>query len=284
MRLGIFAKTFARRDVGETLDAVKAHGLDCVQFNFSVAGLATLPERIEPELTDKIRWEAANRGIELAALSGTFNMIDPLTERREDGLRRLRVLAEACARIEAPIITLCSGTRDPHDMWRWHSTNTAPDAWRDLVASMRQAAAIAQDWGIVVAFEPEAANVIYSASRARRLLDELESPHVGVVFDPANLVPRDNVARMSEIVEEALVLLEDAIVVAHAKDIARDEATGFSPAGHGLLDFPEYVRLLRRSAFDGPLILHSLEEQHVDSCVALLRAQLASTLGARSGQ
>ncbi len=43
MRLGIFAKTFVRPTLGETLDAVKAHGLDCVQFNMACAGLPPMP-------------------------------------------------------------------------------------------------------------------------------------------------------------------------------------------------------------------------------------------------
>ena len=57
MQLGIFAKTFARSSLGETLDAVKAHGIVCVQFNMSCAGLPTMPEEIPAELADRIRGE-----------------------------------------------------------------------------------------------------------------------------------------------------------------------------------------------------------------------------------
>ena len=253
-----------------------------MQFNLSVAGLKTLPDRIDDELANCIKDEARSRGITLAAMSGTFNMIHPDVDRRNHGLRRLRVLAEACALMEVPVITLCSGTRDPNDMWRWHPANAAAGSWADLVTSMRQAAAIAEENAIMVAFEPEAANVVNSAQAGRRLLDAIESPHVGVVFDPANLVGRDKVDRMGEIVEEALTLLGDAVVLAHAKDIAPDESTAFSPAGQGLLDFSEYLRLLTQASFDGPLILHSLQEDDVDGCVALLRDRLASLSAARA--
>ena len=282
MRIGIFAKVFARDDVAATFDAVREHGLDCVQFNLSVAGLPTLPDRIEPETAETVRHEAARRGIELAALSATFNLVDPSLERRRDGLRRLRLLAEAAAAMEIPVLTLCTGTRDPADMWRWHPHNDRPDAWNDLVESMRRAAAIAADTGVTVAFEPEAANVVDSAVKARRLLDAVDSPRVGVVFDPANIVGRDQVQRMGDIVEEALALLGPRVVLAHAKDIARDADDGFGPAGTGLLDFPEVIRLLRQACFDGPLILHSLEEDDVDACVGLLRAgvERASPAGA----
>jgi sugar phosphate isomerase/epimerase len=277
MRIGIFAKTFVRGGVAATLDAVRAHDLDCVQLNLSVAGLPTLPRRIPPELAESIRREAADRGIEAAALSATFNMIDPSVERRRDGLRRLRAVAEAAARMEIPVLTLCTGTRDPDDMWRRHPGNDRPDAWSDLVASMREAAAIAAEAGVMVAFEPEHANVVDGAGRARRLLDELDSPHVGVVFDAANIVRRDEAHRAGAIVEEALALLGPSVVIAHAKDIPLDAAAELAPVGRGLLDFPEIIGLLRAAAFDGPLILHSLGEDDVDACVALLRAHAATS-------
>ena len=42
MHLGIFAKTFPRPTLEETLDAVADHGLTHVQFNMSCIGLPTL--------------------------------------------------------------------------------------------------------------------------------------------------------------------------------------------------------------------------------------------------
>ena len=93
MRLGIFAKTFARCSLGETLDAVKAHGIVCVQFNMSCAGLPTMPEEIPAELADRIRGEMDRRELMMAAVSGTFNMIHPRREKRRAGLRKLAVLA-----------------------------------------------------------------------------------------------------------------------------------------------------------------------------------------------
>ncbi len=48
MRLGIFAKTFARPGLPEILAAVKSQGLDCVQFNLACVGLETVPARFPP--------------------------------------------------------------------------------------------------------------------------------------------------------------------------------------------------------------------------------------------
>lgn len=34
------------------------------------------------------------------------------------------------------VVTLCTGTRDPEDMWRWHPENTSSQAWDELLRSM----------------------------------------------------------------------------------------------------------------------------------------------------
>ena len=68
--LGIFAKTFPRPTLEENLDAVRDHGLGVVQYNLACAGLASLPERIEPRLAQQIGAAAASRRIRIAAVSG----------------------------------------------------------------------------------------------------------------------------------------------------------------------------------------------------------------------
>ena len=77
MQLGIFAKTFPRPTLEETLDAVVDHGLWHVQFNMSCAGLPTLPERMDEEPLPVDRPVATRAGMTMAAISGTFNLCDP---------------------------------------------------------------------------------------------------------------------------------------------------------------------------------------------------------------
>jgi sugar phosphate isomerase/epimerase len=275
MQLGIFAKTFLRPTVEEALDAVKAHGLDCVQFNFSCAGLPSMPERIDPGLARRIARAAQTRGIRMAAVSGTFNMIHPDPRQRQDGLRRLRVLAAACCEMGVPIITLCTGTRDPRDMWRHHPANDSPEAWRDLLATMTEALRIAEEADVTLAFEPEVSNVVDSAVKARRLLEEARSPRLKVVMDGANLFHAGELPRMGEILREAFSLLGERLVIAHAKDLSRDGEAGNKPAGTGLLDYDCYLGLLRQYGFHGPVILHGLSEAEVPASIAFVRGKLA---------
>jgi len=281
VQIGILLGTFGGGTLETRLDAMKACGLDCAQVSMDCAGLPAMPDQISPELAGRIRREAAARGIRIASLQGTFNMSHPDAEHRRTGLRRLRVLAEACPQMGTGKIHLCTGTRDRDNMWRRHPDNDLPETWRDMVACVREAAEMARQAGVVLAFEPEVNNVVDSARKARRLLDEIGSPHLKVTMDPANIFHTGELPRMSEMLEEAFALLGKDVVLAHAKDLDHDGDAGHKAAGQGRLDYDRYVSLLHQHGFKGPLLLHGLSEAQVPGCVAFLReklARLASTL------
>ncbi len=272
MQLGIFAKTFPRSSLEETLDAVRGHEIGCVQFNMSCAGLRPMPEEIPQELADRIREEMDRRDLTMSAVSGTFNMIHPDPERRGDGLRRLEVLAGACRRMGTSMITLCTGTRDPEDMWRHHPDNDTPGAWRTLLASMEQAVRVAEEHEVTLAFEPEVNNVVDSAEKGHRLLNEMRSLRLKVVMNAANLFREGELEHSEEVLDKAFELLGNDIVIAHAKDVKN---TGeVVAAGRGELDYDRYLANLRGVGYEGSLILHGLEESEVEGSVVFLRAKL----------
>jgi sugar phosphate isomerase/epimerase len=284
MELGIFAKTFVRPSLEETLDAVVAHGLNTVQFNFACVGLPSMPDAIEPSMCERIGAQVASRSLSMAAVSGTFNMIHPDAKERQAGIRRLRVIAQSCRSIGTGVVTLCTGTRDPDNMWRRHAESDSPEAWRDLLDSMQQALRIAEDCSITLAFEPEVTNIVDSAVKARRLLDGFQSSRLKVVMDPANLFHRGELPRMLAVLDEAFDLLGAHIAIAHAKDLSCDGESGQEPAGRGLLDYDRYVSLLQRTGFSGALILHGLSESDVDESSAFLRRKFARSEGSPATQ
>jgi sugar phosphate isomerase/epimerase len=281
MHLGIFAKTFSRRTFGETLDAVASHGLRSIQFNFSCVGLPTLPERIEPEIITQIRSDCTGgtRGvcpsIEIIGVSGTFNMIDPDERNRRERLSRFGVLAQATRELGCELITLCTGTRDPDDMWRHHPNNASPQAWRDLLRSMEQALGVAEQHDVLLGVEPETGNIVNSARKARQLLDELQSRRVKIVVDPANLFHRGAVERMRDTIEEVFQLLGTDIVMAHAKELAADGTSGQLAPGRGVLDWSFYFDTLARVNFAGPIVMHGLPEDDVPEATRFLRSKLS---------
>ncbi|MSU36557.1 MAG: sugar phosphate isomerase/epimerase [Pedosphaera sp.] len=268
--LGIFAKTFPRSTVAATFDGVAALGLRSIQFNFSCCGLPTLPDRIEPALLDELRTLAKQRSLRFAAISATFNLIHPDPAVRSHGRDRLPVLAEAAKFLDCPLLTLCTGTRDPVDMWRAHPDNPSPAAWRDLRLSIDSALAATESSGILLGIEPETSNAVDSARSCRRLLDETNSPRLRVVMDPANLLSPGDLARQVDIIVAAFDLLGDSITLAHAKELGPDLRPDGRGPGRGVIDWPAYVQLLHSCRYAGPIVLHGLQEAETAPAVLYL--------------
>lgn len=276
MEPGIFAKVFARPTWTEVLDAVAATGLRPVHFNMQCVAGDPMPEEIDPAVCYAIRAAVEDRQLLMASISGTFNMAHPDAQYRRDMLRRFRTLAAACPALGVKIISLCTGTRDPEDKWRAHPDNRSPEAWSDMRQSLDEALQAAEQHDLILGVETEVANVIDTPQKARQLLDEVDSPRLKIIMDAANLFHAGELDRMQEVIDRAIDLLAEDIVLAHAKDLNRDGEAGQMAAGTGLLDYDHYLRRLADIGFDGPVLLHSLAESQVAQSVAFLREKLAA--------
>jgi sugar phosphate isomerase/epimerase len=273
MELGIFAKTFTGTRPSVVMAAARIAGYRNVQYNMACSGLESMPAAIPDDIADAVRAAAIDHGLAVTAVSATYNMIHPDPAIRQRGHDSLRVIARASHRMGTRLLTLCTGTRDPDDQWRAHPGNNRPEAWRDLVASMETALAIAEEHDVNLAIEPELANVVNSPAKARLLIDELSSPRLKVVLDPANLFEAVAVHEQRAIVAEGIELLADHIIMAHAKD--RNADGGFVTAGTGVLDYDHYLRCLAGVKFDGPLVTHGLAAREAADVARFLGAKLA---------
>ena len=274
MTLGIFAYTFVRPSVEEVFAAIAAHGLTNTEWNYTAIGRQEVPDRIDGALAERVRTAAAERGIAVDSVAGYTNMVDPDPQRRREALQRLFGLIGAARAHGADKVALCTGSRDPDSMWTWHAANDDPSAWADLLASMEEAIRAAEEGDVTLVFEPEVNNVVHTARRARRLLDELRSPRLKVVFDGANIYHKGELARQHEMLTEAIDLLGDDIALAHAKDIDEDGDAGHAAAGTGQLDFGHYLGELRKAGYDGSILIHGLEEEQVTDSVRFVRSFL----------
>ena len=309
MHLGIFAKTFSRPTLEEALDVVAYLRLTHVQFNMSCAGLPTLPDRIDEKLCRWIAQSLRDRGITMAAISGTFNLCDPDEDRLQDNMRRLETLAAVCRWLDTRIITLCTGTLNAQDMWKHHPDNVRRTAWDSLLKAVAKAVDIADRHEVTLAFEPEIHNVVSSVMRARKLLDEIDSPWLKVVIDPTNLFRHGEVRPLAELLCEAFDWLGKDIILAHAKPPVFEDhsdqtgwrseflgeryeklrqiaaratgggkemehfASSWEESFRAVSFFQPYAAALVEISYNGAVIIHGVEEGNVGAMVSFLRRQ-----------
>jgi sugar phosphate isomerase/epimerase len=273
VKLGVFAKTYERPSVDERFASAAGDGFSCVQFNLACSGLDTLPREPVPErVSVEIERAARRHEIEIVAVSGTFNMAHPSAAVRDAGVHGLKNLIAWAAASKVPIVTLCSGSRDAADMWRAHPENRSPQAWQDMLETLTPALRAAEAAGILLAVEPEPANVVSNASCGRRLLDAVGSPWLKIILDPANLVNLDAPNGDRDGLAETIDLLVADTILVHAKDRRADGSV--CPAGEGIVEFRSFLGGLQRAGYNGPLVVHGISENEAPTAVHHLRSTL----------
>ncbi|MDO5022707.1 MAG: sugar phosphate isomerase/epimerase [Eubacteriales bacterium] len=269
MELGIFSRTFS----GSAEDVFKKmykHGFSYTHYNLSSAGLETMPMEMNKEELNKIKNYSNKYSVVLHGISGTFNMIAPDKDEKQDGIKRFNTLCEIADFLDIRLISLCTGSKNPKSKWAWHEDNDLESSMDELFETTVLILKKAKQYGVALGVEPEKSNVINSAAKAKAYVDEF-APHLKIIMDGANLLGREDIPNMKQVMLDAFETLHEYIVQAHAKDIATKENISFVAAGEGQLDYNTYISLFKKYNYTGPLVLHGLSEAQVPKSIAFLK-------------
>ena len=251
---------------------MKERGFEAVQFAFSSIaeteftpnGQIEIPAVIPSAAILSVRENAEKYGIPVEVINGTFNMAHPDRGIREEGIRRFEILCRAAKELGAKYISLCSGTRNADHLWSPHPDNDTQEAWNDMLDTVSRCTKIAETYGITLAVESEASNIISTPERARRLMDTVGSPNLKMILDCANLfhageAHKENVCKT---LEHAFALYGNDIVLAHGKDIREGDGIDFCGTGLGIVDFAYTAALLEQYDFTGNMFLHGIYDEN----------------------
>jgi sugar phosphate isomerase/epimerase len=131
-----------------------------------------------------------------------------------------------------------------------------PASWSDFVTSLEMALTIAAEFNLELAITPDISSVVDSAHTARRLLHEVRSPRLKMALDPSRMVGADDAARGRWVLDEAVDMLGEHVVLAHARA--------------STLDARHWLRLMERVR--APLIVHAATDSELRSALGVLRA------------
>lgn len=272
--LGVMVREVKRPSFDESLERIHDMGFECVQLNLNVLGFPTVPESLPSGKAGEIGATFWAYGLNLSAVSGTFNTAHPDESVRKAGIAGIKTLCESADAMGTRVITVSTGTRDPENMWKIHPDNDSDEAWSTMKSTMTRLIKIAEANSVILAFKPEATNIVSTIEKAIRLIEQVDSENLKVVLDPVNLLTPDTIDRQLELFTNAFSLLRDRIALVHASDLSGwDEETGEvkrAPAGKGRIDYPGFVKLLKRSVYQGPVIMQGLEEADMKSSHGLI--------------
>lgn len=271
---GVCTEEVVRPSIGEMFAAMRKYGLVSAQFTYESICGELLPLELHREWIAEIDRERQKYGINLASLNGTFNMIASGAE-LERGIAGFANVVRSAPAVGAKLITLCTGTRNLEGMWLYHKDNALPDAYADLCRTMEKLLVMAHDADVCLGIEIEASNVINTPEKARRILTDMNSDHLKIIMDCANLF-HDGDAQCSKvrgIMAHAFDLVGDEVMIAHAKDILEADGIHFTYAGNGIIDFTYFADLLDEIGYQGDMLIHGTKnEAQLQQAIKNLRA------------
>ena len=262
MRISLCNELFRGVEWAEALDVIAGLGYEGVEVApFTLARDVRELGRRERE---RLREEAESRGLEICALHWLLVTPPGLHLAHPDpGVRRRTVeymgeLARLCADLGARVMVLGSP--------RQRSSLPGQDrgeAWRLLRESLRGAARLAEEYGVVIALEPLArhlTDMVNTVDEALRMVEEVGSPALAVNLDVYSMTDEGRPYR--EIIRSAGRLLAHF----HAND-----TNGLGP-GMGSADYCEILTALREVGYEGWLSVEILAE--VDDPLATARRSI----------
>ena len=134
------------------------------------------------------------------------------------------------------------------------------------IERLRPVVKSAEKLGAVLAVEPVWNHSIRNARCARRMLDRIASPNLGIIFDPVNLVDVRHTDQGDDRVQEAIDLLGDDVLMVHLKDWTLDsQGKNIAvAAGTGHMNYAPVIRFIKDRK---PGIQMTLENTHPDNAV-----------------
>jgi len=202
-------------------------------------------------------------GVGIHSIGVYTNLIHPDEKERTANLEYFEDMMKIARAMDVRMLITEAG--------HYHSDEPAPrlaydfqeDVWQRMVATTKDLARRAETHDVTVLFEPYFGSFFATAKRTRVFLEEVNSPRIRALLDPANLLELNDL-------EEMFAQLTPWIDCLHAKDRKLHVQRGVA-AGQGDLDYRKFVELAAAHTPKAPLILEYVGPKDYKQALAVVK-------------
>lgn len=234
----------------------------------SFPSLASGAAQINPGMGMHVSRVLSDSGVDIAVMGCYINMTHPDPFAREAALSRFEAYLANARFFGAPVVASETGSVDP-DPGRYTEENFTEGMYQEALASIRRLVAAGERFGTIVGVEPGANHPIHDIETTVRLLNDVDSPYLGIVFDPtAYTTPSGLTCDGSDQVtftKHAFEAFGEHVVAVHIDDFTVD-GSGIHRCNvdEGTMDVAGVLRIVNRARPWVPVIL----EQTTDEAIA----------------
>lgn len=211
MKVGLRAHDYGRRTPADIISTVSKDGFEGIQLAFpkAIEGINS-HEEVTEELAQEVRELCIKHNIEITVL-GCYvepSLLDE--EERNIHVQRFLRTMEFMKTLDAK----CIGTETTHFEY---PESQREEVFNILVGSVRKMIAKAEELNVDVAIEPVARHTLNTPELTARLIQEVPSDRLKIIFDPVNLLTAENIKNQDDLWDRAFKCFGDKICAVHIK-------------------------------------------------------------------
>ena len=265
MRIGIRFHDTKDCPLEERAQNTRKLGFECVHIALSkTTGETSDPAALTPGYAAYLKGVFDRAELDIAVLGCYLNLATP----DRDALCKTQKKYLAHLRFASLLGCGMVGTETGAPNADYHYDREAchsEKALKTFIDNVRPVVGYAERTGVILAIEPVYRHIVWNPESARRVLDEIASPNLQIIFDPVNLLHPDNYDRRGDVIREAIELLGDDIAMIHLKDcVCEDGELKSMACGLGEMDYTDIIDFAVRRK---PHIQATLEDTRPENSV-----------------
>lgn len=256
MKLGILAHTYGKLPAAELARKVAEEGFTSVQLALlkAIGDIDCSPGKLSPGLANHLGETFQREGVRIAVLGCYIDPVHPDKDIRRAEINRFKEHLRLARDFGCGMVATETGSIRTYA--ESHPSDYEEHGWSVLRETVTELAEEAEKWGVKLAMEPVASHTLNSLEHVRRLIEEVPSPTIGLLFDACNLLNEERLPNQDDLIKDAFETLADRMVLIHAKDLDFGDGGHFAGSGRPRLDRPIGDGLLNKD------LLYRLLKEH----------------------
>jgi len=245
MKIGVRAHDFGRQPIESLAANIKEAGFACVQLapTKAIEDISSFSDITESRL-EAIQTAFVRNNIEITVL-GCY--IEPSVTDTALRLKNVNIFKDNLANAKKLGVNIVGTETTNLDI-------DTPISEREKIYALLKDSVLrmveqAEKEDVFVGIEPVAEHTLNTPELARRLLDEVNSKKLKIIFDPVNLVLPRTIHEQDKIFQQFFNLLGNEIVAVHMKDIAiENNQKAWRKIGCGVINYDLIFDWLHKKA------------------------------------
>ena len=266
IQLGLRLHDAEKLPINEMLPLVRSKGFTCCHLALSKVfkDLPCTPGALTPGYAHYLKALFEKNELGIAVLGNYLNLLHPEEGYLKDAYEKYYAHIRFASLLGCGMVGTETGA--PNAAYEFCPECRDEKTLSLFIERLKPIIRCAEKFGVILAIEPVARHSVHDAASCRKVLDEIGSPNLQVLFDPVNLLDLENVDRREEVFSEFIETLGKDIAMIHLKDFIRTPGEGFGlkSVGAGLGEM-DYTPIMRFAKYEKPFICATLEDTTPDN-------------------